>query len=54
MEDRPLGNATTVANSSASVTPHEGRGVWILTAYGIAGLGLLGVLVYYFSTYVTH
>jgi hypothetical protein len=55
VEDRPLGNTSTVANGSASsVTPREDRGVWILTAYGIAGLGLLGVLLYYFSTYVTH
>ncbi len=32
----------------------EHRNVWVLTAYGIAGLGMLGVLLYYFSTYVTH
>jgi hypothetical protein len=32
---------------------HEGRGFWVLTAYGISGLVLFGVLVYYFSTYVT-
>jgi hypothetical protein len=31
----------------------EGRGFWVLTAYGISGLALLGVLLYYFSTYVT-
>ena len=31
----------------------EGRGTWVLTAYGISGLALLGVLLYFFSTYVT-
>jgi len=32
----------------------EGRGVWVLTAYGISGLALFGILFYYFSKYVTH
>jgi hypothetical protein len=32
---------------------HEGRGTWVLTAYGISGLALFGVLIYYFSVYVT-
>jgi hypothetical protein len=32
---------------------NEGRGTWVLTAYGISGLALFGVLVYYFSTYIT-
>jgi len=55
VEDQAMGNSSTVASSSASsAARHESRGVWILTAYGIAGLGLLGVLVYYFSTFVTH
>ena len=55
MEPRALGNS-----SSATTTekPHsiqrEGRNVWILTAYGISGLALIGVLAYYFSDFVTH
>lgn len=29
---------------------HEDRNVWILTGYAVSFLGLLGVLVYYWST----
>lgn len=55
MDDRALRNSSTsVADSQPSSSPREGRGVWVLTAYGISGLALFGVLVYYFSTYVTH
>ena len=31
--------------------PKEGRNVWIVTVYSIAGLALLGVLGYYISNY---
>jgi hypothetical protein len=49
MEQRATG--TTSANSS---TPHrEGRNVWVLTAYGVSGLILFGILAYYFSDFVT-
>lgn len=44
---------STSSAPSSSATHHEGRGTWVLTAYGISGLVLFGVLVYYFSTYVT-
>jgi hypothetical protein len=55
MEDRALGNSSaTVTNSQSSSLPREGRGVWVLTAYGVSGLVLFGILLYYFSTYVTH
>jgi hypothetical protein len=55
MDDQVLGNssASTVSPQSSSL-PRENRGVWVLTAYGISGLALFGVLLYYFSTYVTH
>jgi len=53
LEDRAV-DSSVAANPQASRTPrHEGRGFWVLTAYGISGLALFGVLVYYFSTYVT-
>jgi hypothetical protein len=52
VEDQVLDNSVT-SSSSTSVPKHEGRGFWVLTAYGISGLTLFGVLVYYFSTYVT-
>jgi heme/copper-type cytochrome/quinol oxidase subunit 3 len=52
------------ASSSPAVSPaqgqshhhhhHEGRGAWVLTVYGISGLALFGVLLYFFSTYVTN
>jgi hypothetical protein len=55
MEQRTAGNSPSDASGSgSSQTPHhEGRGVWVLTAYGISGLALFGVLIYYFSVYVT-
>jgi hypothetical protein len=55
MEQRAAGNSPSnspVANSSQT-RHHEGRGAWVLTAYGISGLALFGVLIYYFSVYVT-
>jgi hypothetical protein len=55
MEHQSLGNSSTTApGSRSSATHREGRGVWVLTAYGISGLALFGILVYYFSTYVTN
>jgi len=55
MDDRALSNSSTATvNAQASAAPQTNRGVWVLTAYGISGLALFGVLVYYFSTFVTH
>ena len=53
MENQAMGDSSTKVSTSGSVQ-REGRGVWVLTAYGISGLALFGVLLYYFSTYVTH
>ncbi|HTW30148.1 MAG TPA: hypothetical protein VMD76_00620 [Candidatus Sulfotelmatobacter sp.] len=60
MEDR----APVVAHSSEDSSPstlsssgvhrHEGRGAWVLTAYGISGLALFGVLAYFFSDFISH
>jgi hypothetical protein len=53
MEDRaPVVSAT--AQSSVSSKRYEGRGAWVLTAYGICGLALLGVLAYFFSDFISH
>jgi hypothetical protein len=41
---------STIAKSC----PYEGRNFWVLTAYGISGLALFGVLAYYFSDFVSH
>jgi len=55
MENQALGSSSsTVSSSQVSVKQREGRGFWVLTAYGISGLALFGVLLYYFSTYVAH
>ena len=51
MENRALGSSTTA--SSQTTTHHEGRNVWVLTAYAVSGLALFGVLIYYVSAYIT-
>ncbi len=39
--------------SSSSTGRHfAGRGAWVLTAYGISGLALFGVLAYFFSDFI--
>jgi hypothetical protein len=55
MDQRAASNsATNITAADSSQAPHrEGRGAWVLTAYGISGLALFGVLIYYFSVYVT-
>jgi hypothetical protein len=52
MEQRAHADSSASA-TKASQTQHEGRNVWVLTAYGISGLALFGVLAYYFSSYIT-
>jgi len=32
----------------------EGRGAWVLTAYGISGLALFGVLAYFLADFISH
>ena len=56
MQDRSLGNssATPVTSQSSAATPSHHRNVWVLTAYGISGLILFGVLAYYFVQYITN
>ncbi|MFZ0285027.1 MAG: hypothetical protein WAL32_07330 [Terriglobales bacterium] len=54
MEHPATGNSPAATPGPDSQTRHhEGRGVWVLTAYGISGLALFGILMYYFSVYVT-
>lgn len=54
MEHRATsGSAVSPTQTPTHETHHEGRGTWVLTAYGISGLALFGVLLYFFSTYVT-
>jgi hypothetical protein len=56
MEDRALQSSSTSTTSTStqlSAAKPSCRNVWVLTAYGISGLGLFGVLAYYFVQYVT-
>ena len=58
MEDRApeVSSATTQTSlsQSALIRRREGRGAWVLTAYGISGLVLFGLLAYFFSNSVAH
>lgn len=55
MEDRaPVVPSTEQSSSSTSIRHKEGRGAWVLTAYGICGLALFGVLAYFFSDFIAH
>ena len=42
------------STTTTSLRKHEGRGAWVLTAYGISGLALFGVLAYFFSDFISH
>ena len=54
MDQRALGSTAASLSDSQATKQHASRGVWVLTAYGISGLALLGVLAYYFSDFITH
>jgi hypothetical protein len=58
MEDRaPVvssNNSDQSSTSTSAIKHHEGRGAWVLTAYGICGLALFGVLAYFFSDFIAH
>jgi len=57
MEDQsPDGSSTTTQSLSQPSTGRRfaGRGAWVLTAYGISGLALFGLLAYFFSNYIAH
>ena len=60
MEDRARAVSPSVTADSNQTTTsemirrHEGRGAWVLTAYGISGLAVFGVLAYFFSDFIAH
>jgi hypothetical protein len=54
MEHRAPGNSSVSLASSQQSKPHDSRGVWVLIAYAFSGIGLLAVMAYYFSDFVTH
>jgi hypothetical protein len=58
MEDRASvvsPSASQQSSTDSSANRHfAGRGAWVLTAYGISGLALFGVLAYFFSDFIAH
>jgi hypothetical protein len=58
MEDQDATVSSSVSQQSlpsqAAGKHREGRGAWVLTAYGIFGLALFGVLAYFFSDFIAH
>ncbi len=57
MEDRAsdVSSASQQSLSQPSGSRHlAGRGAWVLTAYGICGLVLFGLLAYFFSDFIAH
>jgi hypothetical protein len=59
MEDRAPDVSSSVSQQSISRSATggkhlEGRGAWVLTAYGISGLALFAILAYFFSDFIAH
>jgi len=56
MEDRaPVSSGSQSSGSQSSGGKRfAGRGAWVLTAYGISGLALFGLLAYFFSDFIAH
>jgi hypothetical protein len=56
MEDRaPVSAVSQPKHSQSSHNRHfAGRGAWVLTAYGISGLALFGLIAYFFSDFIAH
>jgi hypothetical protein len=55
MEDRaPVVSPTEQSSATTRSIKREGRGAWVLTAYGLSGLALFGVLAYFFSDFISH
>jgi hypothetical protein len=56
MEDRApdVSSVSQQSLTASSIRQREGRGAWVLTAYGISGLALFGILAYFFSDFIAH
>jgi hypothetical protein len=64
MEDRAPGISSSVSQQSlsqqsisqqaVSSRQREGRGAWVLTAYGVSGLAVIALLAYFFSDFIAH
>ena len=56
MEDRAsdVSSPSQQSLSQSAGKRFAGRGAWVLTAYGICGLVLFGLLAYFFSDFIAH
>jgi len=55
MEDRaPVVSPVLQQQATPTTRHHEGRGAWVLTAYGISGLAIFGILAYFISDFIAH
>jgi hypothetical protein len=55
MQQRATGtSAVNAADPQSAGSVKCPRSVWVLTAYGVSGLALFGVLAYYFSSYIAN
>jgi hypothetical protein len=54
MDVRATATHDSKSSNMNAIAPKTPRGAWVLTAYGISGLALFGVLAYFFSSYVAH
>jgi hypothetical protein len=50
----PESMSSTTTQAVTKSYARAGRNFWVLTAYGISGLALFGILAYYFSDFVSH
>jgi len=50
----PETSSSAVSPSNTKSQKLDSRTFWVLTAYGISGLALFGVIAYYFSDFVSH
>ena len=54
MEDRaPVVSSASISETKPTTKQHEGRGAWVLTAYGISGLAMFGLIAYFFSDFIS-
>jgi hypothetical protein len=53
MEDRAPVVPAAASQTKPTTAHHEGRGAWVLTAYGISGLALFGLIAYFFSDFIS-
>ena len=53
MEDQAPAVPST-SEQPTTLKRYEGRGAWVLTCYGIAGLALFGILAYFISEFFSH